>query len=64
MERNVGLLALLTIATAAAFVAPPVEVKGFNLLHLTLLVFAGVRRGEHRAGRTGPRTSSWTTSWR
>ena len=41
MERNVGLFALLTIATAAAFVAPPVDVKGFNLLQLTLLVFAG-----------------------
>jgi len=40
MERNVGLLALLTVATAAAFVAPPVDVKGFNLLQLTLLVFA------------------------
>ena len=40
MERNVGLFALLTIATAAAFVAPPVDVKGFNLLQLTLLVFA------------------------
>ncbi len=41
MERNVGLFALLTIATAAAFVAPPVEVRGFNLLQLTLIVFAG-----------------------
>jgi glycosyltransferase 2 family protein len=40
MERNVGLFALLTIATAAAFVAPPVEVRGFNLLQLTLIVFA------------------------
>ena len=40
MERNVGLLALLTIATAAAFVAPPVDVRGFNLLQLTLIVFA------------------------
>lgn len=40
MERNAGLFALLTIATAAAFFAPPVEVKGFNLLQLTLLVFA------------------------
>ena len=50
MERNVGLFALLTIATAAAFVAPPVEVKGFNLLQLTLLVFAALHRGEHRAG--------------
>ena len=40
MERNVGLFALLTIATAAAFVAPPVRVEGFNLLQLTLLVFA------------------------
>jgi hypothetical protein len=41
MERNVGLFALLTIATAAAFVAPPVNVRGFNLLQLTLIVFAG-----------------------
>lgn len=41
MERNVGLFALLTIATAAAFVAPPVHVRGFNLLQLTLLVLAG-----------------------
>ena len=41
MERNVGLFALLTIATVAAFVAPPVDVRGFNLLQLTLLVFAG-----------------------
>jgi glycosyltransferase 2 family protein len=40
MERNVGLFALLTVATAAAFVAPPVDVRGFNLLQLTLLVFA------------------------
>jgi len=41
MERNVGLLALLTIATVAAFVAPPVAVKGVSLLHLTLLLFCG-----------------------
>jgi len=41
MERNVGLFALLTIATAAAFVAPPVDVRGFNLLQLTLFVLAG-----------------------
>jgi glycosyltransferase 2 family protein len=41
MERNVGLLALLAIATAAAFVAPPVAVKGVSLLHLALLLFAG-----------------------
>jgi len=40
MERNVGLLALLAIATAAAFVAPPVTVRGVSLLHLTLLLFA------------------------
>jgi uncharacterized protein (TIRG00374 family) len=40
MERNVGLLALLSIATVAAFFAPPIEVKGFNLLQLTLIVFA------------------------
>jgi uncharacterized protein (TIRG00374 family) len=41
MERNVGLLALLTIATVAAFIAPPVAVKGVSLLHLTLLLFVG-----------------------
>jgi len=41
MERNVGLLALLTIATAAAGFAPTVEVKGISLLHLALLLFAG-----------------------
>jgi len=41
MERNVGLLALLTIATAAAFFAPTVAVKGVSLLHLTLLLFCG-----------------------
>lgn len=41
MERNLGLLALLTVATVAAFVAPPVAVKGFSLLHLTLLLLAG-----------------------
>ena len=40
MERNLGLLALLAIATAAAFVAPPVAVKGVSLLHLTLLLFS------------------------
>lgn len=40
MERNVGLLALLAIATAAAFVAPPVTVRGVSLPHLTLLLFA------------------------
>jgi hypothetical protein len=41
MERNLGLLALLTIATVAAFVAPPVEVLGFSLLAVTALLFAG-----------------------
>jgi uncharacterized protein (TIRG00374 family) len=41
MERNVGLLALLAIATLAAFVAPPVAVKGVSLLHLTLLLSFG-----------------------
>lgn len=40
MERNVGLLALLAIATAAAVAAPPVAVKGVSLLHLTLVFFA------------------------
>jgi len=32
---------LLAIATAAALVAPTVEVRGFSLLHLALLLFAG-----------------------
>lgn len=41
MERNVGLLALLAIATAAAFAAPPVAVRGVSLLHLALLLLAG-----------------------
>jgi uncharacterized protein (TIRG00374 family) len=41
MERNVGLLALLTIATAAAWWAPPVEVLGLPLLPLAVLLFAG-----------------------
>ena len=41
MERNLGLLALLTIATAAALVAPPVAVKGVSILQLALLLFAG-----------------------
>jgi uncharacterized protein (TIRG00374 family) len=41
MERNVGLLALLTIATVAAWWAPPVEVLGLPLLPLTMLLFAG-----------------------
>jgi len=40
MERNVGLLALLAIATAAAMAAPRVAVKGVPLLHLTLVLFA------------------------
>ena len=31
MERNLGLFALLTIATAAAWIAPPVELLGFGL---------------------------------
>lgn len=39
MERNVGLLALLTIATVAAFFAPPVDVKGMSLLQFALLFF-------------------------
>lgn len=41
MERNVGLFALLTIATIAAAFAPPVIVMRLSLLSLTLLLFAG-----------------------
>lgn len=41
MERNVGLLALLTIATIAAALAPPVRILGLSMLSLTLLLFAG-----------------------
>jgi len=39
MERNVGLFALLTIATIAAAFAPPVTVMRLSLLSLTLLLF-------------------------
>lgn len=39
MERNVGLLALLTIATGAAWYAPPVRIAGLPLPGLTLLLF-------------------------
>jgi glycosyltransferase 2 family protein len=41
MERNLGLLALLTIAIVAAAWAPPVEVLGVPILLLTLVLFAG-----------------------
>jgi hypothetical protein len=41
MERNLGLLALLTIATVAAASAPPVTIFGVSILGLTLLLFAG-----------------------
>jgi uncharacterized protein (TIRG00374 family) len=42
MERNVGLFALLTIATLASAFAPPVAtVWHLSLLSLTLLLFAG-----------------------
>jgi hypothetical protein len=40
MERNVGLFALLTIATVAAAFAPPVTVMRLSLLSLSLLLFA------------------------
>jgi uncharacterized protein (TIRG00374 family) len=39
MERNTGLLALLTIATVAAWFAPPVPVLGLTLFTLTLVLF-------------------------
>lgn len=41
MERNVGLFALLTIATAAAAVAPAVTIAGLPLLALCALLAAG-----------------------
>jgi uncharacterized membrane protein YbhN (UPF0104 family) len=41
MERDLGLLALLTIATVAAAWAPPVEVLGLPLLPLAVLLLAG-----------------------
>jgi uncharacterized protein (TIRG00374 family) len=41
MERNLGLLALLTIATVAAWWAPPVVVLGLPLFPLAVLLFAG-----------------------
>jgi len=39
MERNTGLLALLTIATVAAWFAPPVRLAGLPLFGLTTLLF-------------------------
>jgi uncharacterized protein (TIRG00374 family) len=41
MERNTGLLALLTIAAVAAWFAPPVPLFGLTLFSLTLLLFVG-----------------------
>jgi uncharacterized protein (TIRG00374 family) len=41
MERNVGLLALLAIATAAAFVAPPVHFGALSLTAVCILLSAG-----------------------
>lgn len=41
MERNLGLVALLTIATVAAMRAPAVDLFGIPLLAWTLLLFAG-----------------------
>lgn len=41
MERNVGLLALLTIATVAAWYAPPVRLFGLSLPTLALVLLAG-----------------------
>jgi len=41
MERNLGLLALLMIAMAAAWFAPPVQLAGLSLSTLTVLLFAG-----------------------
>jgi len=41
MERNVGLLALLTIGTVAAWYAPPVRLFGLSLPTLALILLAG-----------------------
>ena len=41
MERNVGLCALLIVAIAAAELAPPVELFGMSLRHLTWVLAAG-----------------------
>jgi len=41
MERNVGLFALLAIATTAAALAPRVELAGIGLTALCALLFAG-----------------------
>jgi uncharacterized protein (TIRG00374 family) len=41
MERNVGLLALLTIATIAAWYAPPVRLFGLSLPAMVLLLLVG-----------------------
>jgi uncharacterized protein (TIRG00374 family) len=41
MERNVGLLALLSIALVAAWWAPAVQIMGVTLSTLTLLLFSG-----------------------
>ncbi len=41
MERNVGLCSLLSVAIAAAYVAPPVELFGLSLLALGWLLAIG-----------------------
>jgi len=41
MERNVGLLALLSVALGAAMLAPPVEILGVTLVTITVVLFAG-----------------------
>lgn len=41
MERNTGLLALLTIATTAAALGPPIEVGGVPLVAVAALLFVG-----------------------
>jgi hypothetical protein len=41
MERNVGLLALLTIGTVASWYAPPVRLFGLSLPTLALVLLAG-----------------------
>jgi len=62
MERNVGLFALLTIATAAAFVAR----RGGQGLQSAATDAARVRRfvAATSRWRTGPHTGWWITWWR
>jgi glycosyltransferase 2 family protein len=40
MERNIGLLALLSIAVVAAWMAPPIEIAGLPVRLLTMMIAA------------------------